>query len=289
MSKLDPELFRQIRSLCEHAGNLVQMGEDEFALSKYYEALTLVPDPKSDHSISTFIYTAIGEQYFRMKDYGEAGKCFFKAYNCPGGEEIGQINFRVGQCLEECGERKKAQDFLCQAYLLGGEELFVGANPKYYKIIRSEVEGTLPEDDELDLLREADEYDIIDDILRSGGSKESGDYSGYTGESSDRDIDIYSRSRSGQSAGGQRTSRQTEDDWDYDSGEEDYDDYDDALAGLSDDYDDYDDYDEDGEEDEERAPRSGSGKKRSGDAGNKEPGAWSKIVAGIKKFVDLFK
>ena len=55
VSKLDPELFQQIRSICEHAGSLVQMGEDEFAISKYYEALALVPDPKSDHSISTFM------------------------------------------------------------------------------------------------------------------------------------------------------------------------------------------------------------------------------------------
>ncbi len=281
MAKLDPEVFRQIRSICEHAGNLVQMGEEDFALSKYYEALTLVPDPKSDHSISTFIYTAMGEQYFKMKDYAEAGMCFIKAHKCPGGNEIAQISFRVGQCLEECGERKKAQDYLCQAYLLGGEGLFAAANPKYYKIIRSEVEGTLPEDDELDLLREADEYDIIDDILRSGSSgNRNSDYSGYSGQEADREVGLYSRSANKADVSQQRTSVEPDeddyDDWDDDD-DNDYDEQDDRDDG-------YTDWDEDDEEDGPVFSKSDDDYEE-----EKEPGFWSKLLSGIRKFVDLFK
>ena len=285
MSKLDPELFQQIRSICEHAGSLVQMGEDEFALSKYYEALTLVPDPKSDHSISTFIYTALGEQYFKAKDYGEAGKCFLKGLKCPGGESIGQINLRIGQCLEECGERKKAQDYLCQAYLLGGEALFAGCSPKYYKIIRSEIEGTLPEDDEVELLHEADEYDIINDILRSGSSKSAEkDYSGYSGAASDKDIGLYSRGGSDLLRGQQRTSVPEEEEEAYDD-EWDEDEYfdDDSSYGSGQYEDEYDqeEYDRP-EEDELPAER------RRGDEDG-EPGVWSKIVNAVKGFIELFK
>jgi len=279
VSKIDPELFKQIRSLCEHAGNLVQMGEDEFAISKYIEALILVPDPKSEHSISTFIYTALGEQYFSMREYSEAGKCFLKAYKCPNGENIAQISFRIGQCLEECGERKKAQDYLCSAFLLDGEDLFLKANPKYYKIIRSEVEGTLPEDDELELLREDDEYDLIDNILKSGsgnGSREN--YTGYSGGSSDRDVDLYSRPRSGGS-NQRRTDLDDEDEDfcivpDYDDDEDD--DYDDRSYGYG--YadedtgeDDDDDYSDDDYEQDEGT------------------GVWAKIVDLFKRFTDLFK
>lgn len=273
MSKIDPELFQQIRSICEHAGNLVQMGEDEFAISKYYEALILVPDPKSDHSISTFIYTALGEEYFSMKDYSEAGKCFYKAYNCPGGKDIGQINFRIGQCLEECGERKMAQDYLCAAYLLDGDELFLKANPKYYKIIRSEVEGSLPEDDELELLREDDEYDLIDNILKSGSGKGSREnYTGYSGESSDMDVDLYARPRSD----GSHQRRTDYDDDLYDEPEDDdgydYDDDDDYVGPEYDPDEDDDEYSDDFDDD-----------------GSEKSGAWSKIVEAFKKFVDLFK
>jgi len=294
VSKLDPELFQQIRSLCEHAGNLVQMGEDEFAISKYYEALILVPDPKSDHSISTFIYTALGEEYFSMKDYAEAGKCFLKAYKCPGGENIGQINFRIGQCLEECGERKMAQDFLCQAYLLDGDELFSKANPKYYKIIRSEVEGTPREDDELDLLREDDEYDIIDNILKSGsghGSREN--YTGYDDDSGDRDVDLYRRPRGGSN---QRRTDLEENRYD------DYDDSDDYYSDDSDDYDEPEDYDEGYDDDEYDEPVSAGragiikrrrenddGEDRQNRSSDDEPGVWSKITSAIRKFTDLFK
>ena len=270
MSKIDPELFQQIRSICEHAGNLVQMGEDEFAISKYYEALILVPDPKSDHSISTFIYTALGEEYFATKDYAEAGKCFYKAYNCPGGHDIAQINFRIGQCLEECGERKMAQEYLCQAYLLGCDELFQKSNPKYYKIIRSEVEGTIPADDELELLREEDEYDLIDNILKSGsgtGSREN--YTGYSGESSDREVDLYARPHS--SGSNHHRTDYDDDLYDDDDSDDDYDysdDYDEADNDADDEYsDDYDDY-----YDEEESS-----------------GVWSKVVSFFKKFADLFK
>ncbi len=303
VSKLDPELFQQIRSICEHAGNLVQMGEDEFAISKYYEALALVPDPKSNYSISTFIYTALGEEYFSMKDYSEAGKCFLKALNCPGGREIGQINFRIGQCLEECGERRKAQDYLCQAYLLDGDALFSRANPKYYKIIRSEVEGTLPEEDELDLLREDDEMDIIDSILQKGsgqGSREH--YTGYSGENADRNHDIYKRPRSGGS-NQRRTDYEDDlyDEDDYDDyyqdgndyyGDQDYsgDDYDDSDD--RDDYDDYDDYDDAGES---RAKSDFRRREYAEDAATDDDeaegfkGVWVKIVGAIRNFVDLFK
>jgi len=297
VSKLDPELFQQIRSICEHAGNLVQMGEDDFAISKYYEALGLVPDPKSDYSISTFIYTALGEEYFSMKDYAEAGKCFLKAHKCPGGEDIGQISFRIGQCLEECGERKMAQDFLCQAYLLDGDKLFSKANPKYYKIIRSEVEGTLPEDDELDLLREDDEMDIIDSILKKGngqGSREH--YTGYSGESEDRGHDLYKRPLSG---GSNQRRTDYEDDL-YDS-DDDYDDdyyqeYDDNFDESQDMDDDYDDYYADGEEERNRG--SFARRERNDDIqadveGDDDAdgikGIWNKIVGAVKKFTDLFK
>lgn len=282
MSKLDPELFQQIRSLCEHAGNLVQMGEDEFAISKYYEALILVPDPKSDYSISTFIYTALGEEYFTMKDYAEAGKCFMKAYKCPGGENIGQINFRIGQCLEECGERKMAQDFLCQAYLLDGDELFARANPKYYKIIRSEVEGTVPEDDELDLLHEDDEYDIIDNILKSGGGKGSREnYTGYGDSPVDRDVDLYKRPGS--------SSGRTLSDYDDDR----YDDYDSGDADDGYDYDEPDEYEDEYEESGTAGARRGRNEDdfddddyRDDDDGD---GLWAKIVGAVRKFTDLFK
>jgi len=285
VSKLDPELFQQIRSLCEHAGNLVQMGEDEFAISKYYEALILVPDPKSDHSISTFIYTALGEEYFSMKDYAEAGKCFMKAYKCPGGENIGQINFRIGQCLEECGERKMAQDFLCQAYLLDGDSLFAKANPKYYKIIRSEVEGTLPEDDEIELLHEDDEYDIIDNILKSGGGKGSREnYTGYDESSADGDVNLYKRPRN---SGSNRTISDYDND-SYDDPDEDY---------YSDDEDDDYDYEDESEffDDEYENIESDDFNWRKKaldedyqDDGNSD-GVWSKIVGAIRKFTDLFK
>lgn len=299
MSKLAPELFKQIRSICEHASKLNQMGEEGFAISKYYEALNLVPDPKSGHKISTYIYTSLGEIYFADKNYADAGMCFLKAYKCPDGDAVAQISFRIGQCLEECGERKKAQDYLCQAYLLDGEEIFHKANPKYYKIIRSEVEGTEPED-EIDYLRENDDYDILNGIL-SDTDGATPDYTGYSGS--------VALPRGGERAYRRQTSGRTEGYSDRTAGHR-------GAGGESQERvqsrsveryaDDADDerYDSDYDEDERRYRRNARYDDRGGqedddgqygydddfDVVNDEPQSFGqRIWDGFKRFLDLFR
>ena len=73
MPKLESEVVRSIRALCEHGDTLVKMKEYSFAISKYYEALSLIPDPKEDYKPSAWIYTSMGETYWKMKDYNNAG------------------------------------------------------------------------------------------------------------------------------------------------------------------------------------------------------------------------
>lgn len=155
--KLDTELQKQIIALCQHGAKLADMREFDFALSKYYEALTLVPDPKSDYKATTWIYSSIGEVHWKKRNYNEAGRAFLQAYRSAGGEQSADVNFRLGQCLVECGAADMAHTYLLQAYMLDGDALFAGENEKYFDVIRDEVEGPA-EQETVDVAEYADSY-----------------------------------------------------------------------------------------------------------------------------------
>jgi len=169
VARMDPELQKQIIALCQHAAQLAEMREYAFALSKYYDALAMVPDPKQEYKAATWIYSSIGQVQWKKRDYNEAGRAFLQAYRCVGGEQSADINYRLGQCLVECGAPDIASQYLCQAYMLDGESIFADDDPKYFEVIKHEVEGPevteQPEEDPEDML---DGYEMLSQL--AGGS-----------------------------------------------------------------------------------------------------------------------
>lgn len=133
MSDIPHKTVTEMKSLCMQGEKLAKIGDYVRALEKYNEALTLVPKPRKEHSEATWIYAAIGEAHFNLKEYKEAGKAFFESYSSQGGDRSAQICLRLGQCLEECSERKRAHEYLKQALDMAGSELFADVDYKYYR------------------------------------------------------------------------------------------------------------------------------------------------------------
>jgi len=133
MAEIPQGTVAEMKSLCMQGEKLAKIGDYVRALEKYNEALTLVPRPRKAYSEATWIYAAIGEAYYNMKDYKEAGKAFFESYSSQGGDRSAQICLRLGQCLEECSERKRAHEYLRQALDMEGAGIFADENPKYYR------------------------------------------------------------------------------------------------------------------------------------------------------------
>ncbi len=186
MANLEGEVVHRIRALCDHAETFVTIGEYPFAISKFFEALSLIPDPKFEYKAATWIYTSIGEVYWKMKDYNNAGVSYLKAFKSVGGESSGIVNLRLGQCLCECGETTMAAEYLSHAYMLDGETAFDGYDPKYYELIRKEIEGEpqpFIEEDDDDPVTD-DDYYMVDDIIGRRGNDS-------VGSADDEDIDPY--------------------------------------------------------------------------------------------------
>lgn len=170
MAALDGALLTKIKSLCDHGDKLAAIREYSFAVSKYYEALGLIPDPKRNYKAATWVYSALGETYWKQHDYNNAGMAFLNAYRSAGGSDSGIINLRLGACLSECGENTLAHEYLCQAYMLGGEQIFADGCEKYYEIIRADVENTPKNHTEED---DKDDFVLLSDLIRQRSTDEN--------------------------------------------------------------------------------------------------------------------
>ena len=122
--EINDKEYEKILKLCAKGDKLVEKGNLNKALLKYEEALNLVPNPKDEWEASTWIYAAIGEVYYVADENEEALDYFLEVLKCPDGLGNPFINLRIGQCFYELNNVEKAREYLLQAYMIEGEEIF---------------------------------------------------------------------------------------------------------------------------------------------------------------------
>ncbi|MCY6355882.1 tetratricopeptide repeat protein [Clostridium sp. ZS2-4] len=138
--ELDDKVYEKIVVLCKNGDECFYNVEIEKAIEYYEKALELVPEPKCDWETSTWIYSALGDCYFIMKQYEIAKKCFYDAVNCPGGIANPFILMRLGQCLYECGDKKGAKEYFIKTYMFEGYKIFSEQDEKYFALIKENIE-----------------------------------------------------------------------------------------------------------------------------------------------------
>ncbi len=134
--ELDNEIYAQITALTKSGDALFDEEKDREALSKYFRAITLLPEPVHQWEAATWIFTAIGDVLWVMQEYQDAYSAFQDVLRCPGGIGNPFVHLRVGQLDLELGNRKKAADELMRAYMGGGEEIFAHEDQKYFALIK---------------------------------------------------------------------------------------------------------------------------------------------------------
>ena len=73
-----------------------------------------------------------------MKDeYDVALDYLFEVLKCPEGLGNPFVSLRLGQCFYEKGNIDKAKDYLLQAYMLEGTDIFEDEDEKYYSCIEN--------------------------------------------------------------------------------------------------------------------------------------------------------
>lgn len=135
--ELNNEIFIKIVDLSSEGDSLVNEGKFGEAVNRYNEALKLLPDSIYDWDAATWLYTALGDVYYMKKEYQDAINNLIEARKCPGGIENPFIILRLGESYFELGYLEKAKEFLLQAYMIEGTDIFNEEPEKYYDIIKS--------------------------------------------------------------------------------------------------------------------------------------------------------
>lgn len=136
---LKDEIYEQVELISEEGNDFADDEEYAAAAEKFKEALELVPDPKTDWEAATWLYSSIGNMYFMLDDFKQAGEYFSQAIICPDGKINSFIQLRLGQTALEQQQEDKALEHLLKAYRLGGKGLFAEEDTKYLAFLSKRV------------------------------------------------------------------------------------------------------------------------------------------------------
>ncbi|QWF17929.1 tetratricopeptide repeat protein [Lysobacter capsici] len=138
--QMDDAVYERLNRLCEAGNKAVGEGRFDAAVTCFNDAWEWVPEPKKDWEASTWILTAIGDCYFRLRDLKSARPVLEYALRCPGGPGNPFIHLRLGQVLLDAGEPDAAADELMRAYMGGGAERFAEDDPKYLAFLATRAQ-----------------------------------------------------------------------------------------------------------------------------------------------------
>ncbi len=137
-AELDDKQYEKITKLCDQGNKEFDKQHYDKAISIFKKTLKLVPNPKMDWEAGEWLYASIGDAYFFKNEYSLAIDYFRELY-----DGWGIINefvlIRYGECLFETGEIERGKKLIFEAYMLGGKEIFICENEKYFELIPQEL------------------------------------------------------------------------------------------------------------------------------------------------------
>lgn len=127
-------MSKSVEELCELGNELADHGRLREALSCFQEALKLIPASHDNKGTYVWVLVAIGDTQFLLNEYLEAVVSFEQAYSYEPNNPF--INLRLGECYFETSNYSKARSYLLQAYMLDGTTVFEGESFKYLQSIK---------------------------------------------------------------------------------------------------------------------------------------------------------
>jgi hypothetical protein len=138
MSELDAAVHERIQALCAEGDMLANEAKYSIALSKYWAAWDLLPEPRTEWEAATWILAAVGDANFLAGDFVAGRDNLSTAMRCPNAIGNPFLHLRLGQCEFELGNLNRAADELCRAHMGAGDEIFKGAD-KYFSFLKSRI------------------------------------------------------------------------------------------------------------------------------------------------------
>jgi tetratricopeptide (TPR) repeat protein len=134
--KLPAALADRIDRLSERGNVLLEKGDWRGAVDPWRQALTLLPEPKSQWEAWTWFNASIGDAFHSGRALEDAKAALFDALNGPDGHTNPFILLRLGQTLVDLGDAERGIEYLLRAYMLAREEVFEGDGARYLKMLR---------------------------------------------------------------------------------------------------------------------------------------------------------
>lgn len=143
MAELDDKIHKRIQLLCEEGDAFAEEEEYDDALTKYWEAWDLLPEPRTDWISATWILGAVGDANFLGDDFEAGRDNLAMAMHCPDATGNPFLHLRLGQCHFELGNLDLAADELARAFLSEGDEIFDDEDPKYLDFVKTRLKPPL--------------------------------------------------------------------------------------------------------------------------------------------------
>lgn len=137
--ELDDKIYDQIVALAGTGDDFAAKELFESAVSHYRQALDLLPYPGTDWEAATWLYVALGDALFNLKEFDLALDAYERALMSTDGAGNPYIWFSLGTAFYELGNLEKAKTHFMSAYMLDGDELFQDADPAYLALISEEI------------------------------------------------------------------------------------------------------------------------------------------------------
>jgi len=134
-TRLDLHIQTQIKSLCFEGYQHYDEGNFAKALRTFYQAWIQLPKPQTHYKEAGWVLTALGDCYFRLKQYAQAEEALLSALSCPGTQSSHFVHMRNGQTLFELGREDAAAEALQLAARLGGEDILAKEHVKYRMLL----------------------------------------------------------------------------------------------------------------------------------------------------------
>lgn len=131
MSELGTSTTEQIRIYCAEGYSSYDSANYNEALALFNKAWQLIPEPQLSYRESGWVLTAIGDAYFKNKQFKKAKLALKAALHCPGINQNPFVLLRLGQAFFELGNSDKAHQTLARAFKKGGRHLFIDEPPRY--------------------------------------------------------------------------------------------------------------------------------------------------------------
>lgn len=137
--EISDSVHAEIKALCAEGDVLLEMGDVTEAYQNFMAALALVPEPQEQFEATTWILAALGDVYFKSKDYPQLVQVMTDAMRCAGGLGNPFLHLRLGQAQYELKNEDRAADELCRAYMGAGKAIFESEDQKYFEFLKTKI------------------------------------------------------------------------------------------------------------------------------------------------------